>query len=40
MRDYEAPTLSEIGSVEELTLNTNLATVVGDVDDDGQPGGT
>jgi hypothetical protein len=30
MRDYEAPTLSEIGSVEELTLSTNLATVAGD----------
>lgn len=30
MRDYEAPTVSEIGSVEELTLNTNLATVAGD----------
>ncbi len=27
MREYEAPTVTEIGSVEELTLETTVASV-------------
>lgn len=39
MRKYEAPTVTQIGSVEELTLGDISVNVTGDNEADGGGGG-